>query len=152
MKTQRTTSTHTLRILWWLITIIFIAVALFLSNQIGTGSAKLSDKTARSLFGPLLEHFPDLTEEDYEDFHFFLRKSGHVLIHALLAFCLLKALWYTFGKKMPAVLLAVVVACGIAFFDELVQIRAPGRVWAVRDIGFNEIGAIIGICLSGITL
>ncbi len=152
MKTNRATFRRAKRIEWWLIAIACLVVALLLSNQIGTDSARLSNKTARSIFDPLLKLFPNLTEEDYTNFHFFFRKCGHVLVHAAVAFSLLRALWYTFGRKTPAVFLALLIAFCIALFDEIVQIRAPGRVWAVKDIGYNTVGSIIGICLSGITI
>ena len=152
MKTNRATFRRAKRIEWWLIAIACLVVALLLSNQIGTNSARLSNKTARSIFDPLLKLFPDLTEEDYTNFHFFFRKCGHVLVHAAVAFSLLRALWYTFGRKTPAVFLALLIAFCIALFDAIVQIRAPGRVWAVKDIGYNTVGSIIGICLSGITI
>ena len=152
MQTNRTTHRRVKRIEWWLIAIVCLTVALLLSNQIGTSSAKLSHKTAHSVFDPLLKLFPNLTEDDYENFHFFFRKCGHVLVHAAVAFSFLRALWYTFGRKTPAVFLALSIALCIALFDEIVQIRAPGRVWEVKDIGYNIIGSIIGICLSGITI
>ena len=152
MKTNRATFRRAKRIEWWLIAIACLVVALLLSNQIGTNSARLSNKTAHSIFDPLLKLFPDLTEEDYTNFHFFFRKCGHVLVHAAVAFSFLRAFWYTFGKKTPAVFLALLLAFCIALFDEIVQIRTPGRVWAVKDIGYNTVGSIIGICLSGITI
>ena len=152
MKTNRANYRRVKRIEWWLIAIICLAVALFLSNQIGTNSARLSSGVARFIFNLLLKFFPNLAEEDYTNFHCFFRKCGHVLVHAAVAFSLLRALWYTFGKKTQAVFLALLFAFCIALFDEIVQIRAPGRVWEVKDIGYNVVGSIIGICLSGITI
>lgn len=152
MKTNCANATRAKMWRWWVLTIICVAGALFLSNQIGANSAVLSNKAAKIAYNPLARIFPNLTDEDYVEFHYFFRKLFHAIVHATVSFSLLRACWYTIGRKTSAVFLALSVACAIAVFDEVVQISAPGRVWEIRDAGINLIGAVVGICLSGITI
>ncbi len=137
--------------IWWIVFITCLVAALFLSNQTGTSSAKVSNKVAREFWDPLEQLFPNLTDDEYVEFSYFVRKAGHFLVHVALAGSLIQALYRSFRRKGLAVILTVIIACAIAIFDEVVQLRAPGRVWAVTDIGINVIGALIGTCLSGIT-
>ena len=140
------------KLFWWLVTIVCVFAALFLSNQIGASSAALSRKAAQTVYSPLAKLFPNLSQDDYEEFHFFFRKLFHAVVHAAVAFSLLRACWYSLERRVPSVFLALAIACAIAIFDELVQLRAPGRVWEISDAGINLIGAVVGICLSGITI
>ena len=130
---------------WWAVSVLWLALTLFLSNQVGSSSYVLSTKTADSVWTPLVKLFPGL---DAEDFHFFIRKSAHFGVHAILAFSVFRASFRTFRRKGVALIFALALSGIIAIFNELVQLRAPGRVWAITDAGLNLLGVCIGTCLS----
>lgn len=134
-------------VFWWTLSILWMALTMYLSNQIGSNSSALSNRVAKSIWQPLYDLFPSL---EFDEFHFAIRKLAHFAVHAVLAFSIFRAAWHSFRKKGAALFLALVVAGGIAVFDELVQLRAPGRVWAVTDMGINLLGVSLGTCFSSI--
>ena len=134
-------------LIWWTLSTLWLTLTVYLSNQVGTGSAALSQNLARSIWTPLLKLFPEL---DFEEFHIFVRKLAHFGVHMILAFSIFRASNYTFRRKGTALFITLILAGFIAFANELVQLRAPGRVWTIVDTGLNLLGVFIGTCLSGI--
>ena len=143
MEIKRTRRTKAL--IWWTLSILWLALTVYLSNQVGENSATLSMAMARSIWTPLLKLFPEL---DFEEFHIFMRKLAHFGVHMVLAFSMFRASSHSFRRKGVALFATLTLAGLIAFVNELVQLRAPGRVWTMTDAGLNLLGVFIGTCLS----
>lgn len=73
----------------------------------------------------------------------FLRKSAHMTEFAVLCFLVWNAIrqkGYAFGRALT---LAATVSLLYAFSDELHQRYVPGRIGALRDVGFDAAGIMI---------
>ena len=91
----------------------------------------------QALFGPVGNH-------DWDQIHFYLRKSGHFLGFGLLALAWLRAWWMTLPKSvfLTDALLALLGTAMTASADELHQAFLPGRTGTPWDILIDCSGAI----------
>ena len=133
--------------IWWLVSIVWIMLALFLSGQAGDSSALLSDGIAEPTYGIIHRFFPGLS---YAGYGMLVRKLAHFGLHAVLAFALFRASSYSFRRKGAALATALIIALIVALFDELIQLEAPGRYSTVMDAGINVFGVFVGTSLSAI--
>ena len=75
-------------------------------------------------------------------------KLGHVLGFALFAGSLTLTISATIGQHIPnfrTQIAAIFVALAVAATTEILQIFIPGRTPRVLDVGFDMVGALIGI-------
>lgn len=78
----------------------------------------------------------------FGEFDFSVKKAGHMLGYALLA----AAYWRGLGVTRPrGVLLAWLMAVAYAGSDEFHQSFSPGRSATFFDMGFDSLGALIGL-------
>jgi VanZ family protein len=77
---------------------------------------------------------------------FLLKKSGHMVMYALLYLWLWRAVYSSLKKPRPKKkclwLGCFALLFMFAFLDEVHQSFVPGRTATVRDIGFDLIGAV----------
>lgn len=91
----------------------------------------------QALFGPV-------SNQDWEQIHFFVRKSGHFLGFGLLGLAWLRAWWMTLPRSvfLTDALLALLGTAMTASADELHQAFLPGRTGTPWDILIDCLGAI----------
>lgn len=93
-----------------------------------------------------------IDEDNYSDFHTFIRKAaGHFslfLVTAIFGFIF----FFTFFKGERKTLFALIfcLASGlfIAGLSELIQHFVPGRVGALKDVGIDFLGYVVGTLLT----
>ncbi len=136
-------------LMWWIVSVAWIVLAVYLSGQNGSDSATLSGGIASSSFDFIRRIFPGLL---YVRFSFLVRKLAHFAIHAILAFALYRASINSSRHRRKCVALAVtlLIALTVALIDELIQLEAPGRYSTATDAGINVFGAFIGTFISSI--
>ncbi|MBR3319886.1 VanZ family protein [Candidatus Saccharibacteria bacterium] len=134
-------------IIWWLVSIVWLSLTVYLSSQIGSESANLS-RTIAEFSWNLLSKF--LSKLGFARYHFYVRKLAHFFVHAVLAFTVYRASNYSFKRKGAVVAFTLILVTSVAVFDEIIQLQAPGRVSTSMDAGINLLGVCIGTCLSSI--
>jgi VanZ family protein len=103
---------------------------------------------------PFLQIFkPDLSDEQFENIHYAIRKTGHFSEYALLALLLWRALKTEqgFTKFVPAAqFVAVLFLCAFyASTDEFHQRYVKGREPSVHDVVIDTCGAAFGLAVYG---
>ncbi|MBR3131141.1 VanZ family protein [Candidatus Saccharibacteria bacterium] len=136
-------------LIWWIASIAWIILAVYLSVQNGDDSALLSDGIASTSFEFLRRIFPGLR---YVRFSLLVRKLAHFAVHAVLAFALYRASINSsrHRRKGAALALTLVIALLVALIDELIQLEAPGRYSTATDAGINVFGVFAGTFISSI--
>lgn len=130
------------KLLYWLPSILWMALIFFFSHQPGTQSSELSggltDIIATWLPFPI---------ENLHSLETFIRKNAHFFAYFILGILLLFAIRQgsklTRQKLMAAWILATVYAAS----DEYHQLYIPGRSGEVRDVLIDSAGAATGLIL-----
>ncbi len=76
---------------------------------------------------------------------FITRKAAHTFLYLILGVLIYNALRTHTMTRKKAVLLAIVIACGYACFDEMHQLFIHGRSGEVRDVLIDTAAASIGV-------
>ena len=79
--------------------------------------------------------------------HYYVRKAAHMTEYFLLAIAISFPLYVYRVRGIWLVLLAGIFCVGFAGFDEYHQSFVAGRAPAPKDVGFDSLGAFIGIIL-----
>ena len=79
--------------------------------------------------------------------HYYVRKAAHMTEYFLLAVAISFPLYVYRVRGFWLVLLAGMVCVGFAGLDEYHQSMVAGRGPSIRDVGFDSIGAFLGILL-----
>lgn len=88
-----------------------------------------------------LSHQQMLPSLDLSIFDFILKKSAHMAVYATLYILLIKG-FQKMGFQFKQIWLKALIICLIyAITDELHQSFIPGRTGAVRDVGYDMLGA-----------
>ncbi len=103
-------------------------------------------ETGRVLI-PILHWFwPGISPATVDLVHFGIRKGMHVAEFGLLAILWYRGLaWGQACWQTRLALAALILAGGIAAMDEFHQIFVPGRTPAVADVGWDSLGATLGL-------
>ncbi|MCD8484683.1 VanZ family protein [Candidatus Woesebacteria bacterium] len=93
-----------------------------------------------------LSHQPKLPGPDGFAWEFLWFKTGHLVVYALLAWSLYRALWWQrwsqiLSRRQVCILLATVAV--LAVLDEVHQSFIPGRGPHIRDVGIDVLGAML---------
>jgi VanZ family protein len=92
---------------------------------------------------------PDLRFVPDDALDFAVRKAGHMAVFGILALLLWRALASTTDVRRPAAwALALTVLYAIS--DELHQGAVDGRHASALDVGFDSVGAVIAIVVTGL--
>ena len=103
-------------------------------------------ETGRFLLPLLRWLFPDAAPATLSLLHAILRKGAHVTEFATLALLWYRALdWQRSGWQTKAALTAFVLAAGFGAVDEAHQLLVPSRTASVVDVGWDSLGAILGL-------
>ena len=131
----------TTRIIRFGLLIAWLGLTIFLSEQSGVESARLSERITNWI----VRVFPSKIE--YARLHGILRELAHFGIHFILAILAYRALITIFREKTSIVL--GLLFCGIvAIVDELLQVRIIGRARESFDLLLNLFGVSLGTNLS----
>lgn len=122
-----------LRIVFWVLTVICMAVIFYFSSRTADESAEQSG----AILNWLINFFGDNSFTD-----FIVRKSAHCLEYTGL--CLLfNCAWY-FTRNKKSVLISIACSSAYAATDELHQSFIDGRSCEFRDWAIDTGGAVLG--------
>jgi VanZ family protein len=126
----------------------WIAAILWLIVIAIESSALLSASNTSRILYPLLHFLFGMDWDHFEVWHFFIRKSGHVVGYAILSILLFRA-WRATLPAMSAVrwtprwaAIAVLGTALVASLDEWHQTFIPSRTGAVRDVVLDTCAGI----------
>ena len=133
-----------IRLTIWLLPLAWMTMIMWFS----TGD--FSAENTGSVLGPFLEWLlPWAMPSQIAALHALVRKTAHMTEYAVLA-----ALWFVALTRerrwsaRRAAWLALIVAVGWAFLDELHQATVPSRTASVGDIGFDTAGALVATSVA----
>lgn len=129
-------------VIFWGLSLLWIAVVFLLSRQAAADSSVLSGR----LTDFVLRLFPQIGLESHA-LEVILRKIAHGVMFAVEGFLLCMACGFSFGKRAGAALAAGASAM-LAVVSELVQTLADGRSCELRDMGIDFAGAVAGIAAA----
>lgn len=122
------------------------------SSQEGPDSGRLSYQISYEIVETKNEILNE--EKSYEtlayeadSIHYYVRKAAHMTEYFLLAVAISFPLYVYRVRGVWLMLLAGIVCVGFAGFDEYHQSMVAGRGPSVKDVGFDSIGAFVGILL-----
>jgi len=111
-----------------------------------------SQNTQGMLYGLLTRLFGEINLYDFLIFHFYLRKTGHVLGYGMLALLLLRGWRATLGSARVwlsrTALLAWVGTAFVAAMDEWHQTFIPSRTGTVRDVILDSLAGLVFLLIA----
>lgn len=122
----------------------------YFSSQTAADSSETSETFIQEI---LTQVFPEFVEESpqeqknrVETLQFFVRKTAHFSLYALLSLLLLFAFLQLFSFY-KAVFSAFLCSALYAISDEIHQSFVPGRSCELRDICIDSLGALTALCI-----
>ena len=131
---------------------VVLAVGVICVESTGTFSAQNTSSWLRPIFERVFGVFQD---DNWNEFHHLLRKSGHFVGYGGVAFTFLRAWLHTLGRRgvgslvswrVEASVLAVFSTALVASGDEIHQTFLPGRTGTPVDVALDSAGAC-AMCL-----
>lgn len=122
------------------------------SAQTGEVSGNLSYKISYQIVetkNELLNTQKSYDELAYEadQIHYYVRKAAHMTEYFLLAIAISFPLYVYKVRGFWLFLLAGIICVGFAGLDEYHQSFVSGRTPGLKDVGFDSLGALIGILM-----
>lgn len=109
-------------------------------------SAQESDFLSKGIGKMLLEWFPSLSSMvTLSELNHCLRKMAHFVIYLALGICLTLASGRQ--RKLPPVVLSILIGAVFAASDEVHQIFSDGRGAMIQDVFLDTFGVAVGSCL-----
>lgn len=130
----------------WIFFITSLCLAVYLSQQIGSESTKVSEWIT-DIVQKLL-NWIGLKGIKKRIIHSYIRDYAHFGVHLSLAFFGYRAFAGSLPKFKPALALSLFLSLAIAIFDELIQQEVPGRAFEISDMALNISGISIGTLIS----
>lgn len=125
-----------LRVLFWVLTVICMAVIFYFSSR----TADESSRQSGAILDWLINIFGDNSFTD-----FIVRKSAHCLEYTGL--CILFNCAFYFTRNKISTIPSVICTSAYAVTDEFHQLFVDGRSCEIRDWAIDTCGAVIGaIC------
>ena len=117
--------------------------------QIFASGLFAASETSRFI-GPLLRWlFPDAAAESVVTAHFAIRKAGHFVEYAILAWLALRAFRASFERPLAWLAAAsLALALVVALVDESRQAAAESRTGALSDVALDMSGAASALVLA----
>ena len=120
------------------------------SAQTGEVSGNLSYKISYQIVetkNELLNTGKSYEELAYEaeQIHYYVRKAAHMTEYCLLAVAVSFPFYVYRIRGLRLFLLAGIICVGFAGLDEYHQSFVAGRSPGIRDVGFDSLGALIGM-------
>lgn len=131
---------------------VVIALAVICVESTGTFSAQNTSSWLRPVFQ---RWFGAISDNTWDLFHHYLRKTGHFVGYGTVGFTFLRAWLHTLGRRGPTSLLswrmessvlAVFSTAIVASADEFHQAFLPGRTGMPIDVMLDTAGACV-LCL-----
>jgi VanZ family protein len=111
-----------------------------------------SRNTGSMLYALLTRLFGEIDLYQFLVFHFYLRKTGHVLGYGMLALLLLRGWRSTLGPVLAwlkrEALLAWIGTVFVASMDEWHQSFIPSRTGTVRDVVLDSIAGLVFLVIA----
>lgn len=133
-----------IKLLHWIMVILWMALIFFLSDQPAMESSELSSGMTKKVFDIIREIAPDIKTNQGSVEHI-IRKSTHFGIFLILGFLVSNAIISYNIPKFKHILLALLVCVLYAICDETHQIFIPGRSGHIRDVLIDSSGGLVGI-------
>jgi VanZ family protein len=115
-----------------------------------------SRNTGSMLYALVTRIFGPIDLYDFLVFHFYLRKTGHVVGYGMLALLLLRGWRATLGYSrdllMRASILSWIGTAFVASMDEWHQSFIPSRTGTVRDVILDSIAGLVFLFIGYIHL
>ncbi|HJB17300.1 MAG TPA: VanZ family protein [Candidatus Blautia excrementipullorum] len=132
--------------------LLMMYVIFSFSAQTGEVSGELSYKISYQIVetkNELLNTGKSYDELAYEaeSIHYYVRKAAHMTEYCLLAIAISFPLYVYRVRGFWLFILAGILCVGFAGLDEYHQSFVSGRTPGIRDVGFDSLGALIGILL-----
>lgn len=140
------------RIIWLVVTIVWMAVIFSFSAKEADESAAMSHSVGKEIGRLIIPEFGSWSENKQEQFaeriDFPVRKCAHASEYAVLGVLILGTA-YSFsedGEKMSA-LFSWCIGTAYAATDEIHQLFVPGRSCQFRDVCIDGAGVLAGVLL-----
>lgn len=137
------------RILFWVLSLLWMGTIFLLSAQTGEVSQSLSEETARYAFFFLIPGFSGMDQQQQQllvqSVQFVIRKAAHMGMFAVLGMLLFDALKTPQRPIKGAALRAAIIGSAWAAIDELHQLTVPGRSGQLRDVLIDAVGVAMGV-------
>jgi VanZ family protein len=105
-----------------------------------------SENTGNLLFGLLTGVFGQIDIHNFQIWHHYLRKTGHVVGYGILSLLLLRAwratLARTRGWNWRPAILAWLVTAAVAAMDEWHQTFIPSRTGTIWDVALDSVAGL----------
>jgi len=105
-----------------------------------------SANTGNLLFGLLTSVFGQIDIHNFEIWHHYLRKTGHVVVYGILSLLLLRAwratLARTHGWNWRPAVFALLATAAVAAMDEWHQTFIPSRTGTIWDVALDSIAGL----------
>ncbi|MBR4959906.1 MAG: VanZ family protein [Clostridia bacterium] len=136
------------RCLFWLASLVWMAMIFRFSDQTATESSAVSDATLHFLLRIFrIDNMEEITADTilHQFFTFLLRKSAHLLIFGVLGMLFGGAVCQYPATRLQKIALPMALGILYACIDELHQYFVPGRACQIRDVCIDTVGVLIGI-------
>jgi VanZ family protein len=130
---------------YWLPPLFWCTVVLVFSGDWG------SSRHTLGLVRWLLSWFPSLSPAQFKMFHFYFRKSGHVLTYGILYFLWFRAFQgHLCYRVKKAALWSLGLSLLVALMDEGHQAMIRSRGGSLQDVGLDFSAALLAALLTAI--
>lgn len=137
-----------LRVILWAAVIGWMALIFSFSVETAAESTETSGGFIEFFMERWIPGFTELTDAEktakIESVTYFVRKSAHFVVFAVLGFLTCAALWSCDASVKRAFLLAAVIGALYAVSDEVHQAFVPGRAGMIRDVILDTFGVVTG--------
>lgn len=140
------------RILFTILTIIWMAVIFWFSANPADESAEMSHSVGRVIGHYFVDGYEDWPEERQADFadsiDYPVRKCAHAAEYAVLGFLIVAALCDHARGERKKIVLCIVIGVLYACSDEFHQLFVPGRSGQITDVLLDSCGVLVGTAVG----
>ncbi len=142
------------KVLLVIVTIIWMSLIFYFSQQTGSSSSGFSDKIVDFMIDILVKNYNNLPTLDqikiHDDFSFVIRKLAHYTEYFILGILLLLTMKSFFKKEIIIYINSSLIGIIYAISDEFHQSFIDSRTPAIMDVFIDSIGLLTAIFLIGI--
>ncbi|MGM9636358.1 MAG: VanZ family protein [Eubacteriales bacterium] len=146
------TKSKWIRLIFSILTVLWMVVIFLFSAQDGETSSETSGKIVEQVAPVVIkdyEHLPESVKQiKVNDLNHVIRKLAHFSEYAILGMLTFFALLWDRIKRLPHILIAFGIGGIYAVTDELHQILSIGRSPAVLDVLIDSAGVLAGTLIA----